>query len=322
MSAETVRQRVLVRHDLKGTAVFIVKAAAIAAVLVSMSSGPASAHAVGVDFDAVTVFAMGPTHNYVAEYDGTPGQWTIIGGPASDLYAGSAGVFAVSPTTGDIAQYDGTPGEWTVIGGPGTEFTEAGDHLYGLGPNDAYVAEYDGTPGQWTVIGGPADEISGGADGLFAVSYNATEDVLKYNGTPGDWTDIGFGPALEIAVGRNAVYALTRNGVNVDMWTSATGWVRIGPSTPVQNVDDLVAGGGGVAMNDVNTQQMLEYNGTPDSWSVINTGLTLSPQAVSSDYIYALNSADGTTAVEVYSGSGTQWTVIGGAASAPLAAGD
>ena len=146
--------------------------------------------------------------------------------------------------------------------------------------------------------------------------------MLFRSGTPGDWTDIGFGPVLYVAVGTNAVYAVSLSGVNVDQWTSASGWVRIGPPIPGQNAGGLVAGGGGVVMENEVTQEVLEYNGTPGSWSVIGTSPTLSAQAVSSDYIYGLDSADDTTAVEVYSGSGTQWTVIGGPASATLAAGD
>ena len=268
---------------------------------------------------------MGPTHNYVAEYEGTPGQWTIIGGPATAVYAGSAGVFAVSPGSGDIYQYDGTPDEWTEIGGPGVTFTEAGDHLYGEGPHDSYVAEYDGTPNEWTVIRDqPTQQLQGGADGLFAVTVDTAENVLKYNGTPGDWTNIGFGSARDIAVGTNSVYADTLNGVDVAQWTPGSGWVQIGPPIPGQSVQSLVGGGGGVVANILASAGSWEYNGTPGSWTKISVNPSLDVQAVSTDYIYGLDVAETgpPTDVEVYSGTGTQWMVIGGSASATLAAGD
>jgi hypothetical protein len=303
--------------------VFIVKAAAIAAALVCVAGGTAWAHSGPVGFQAVTVFAIGPNDSYVAEYDGTPGQWTVIGGPATRVYAGSAGVFAVSPGSGDIYQYDGTPGEWTVIGGPGSEFAEAGSHLYGLGPNGAYVAEYDGTPGEWTTIRSQgAYDIYGGADGLFATSHDSAQDALEYDGTPGDWTDLGFGPVLGMAVGTNSVYAESLNGQNVDQWVPGSGWVRIGPPVLGQSGDGILAGGGGLVMEIPSAGEVVEYNGTPGSWSVISTDPFLGAEAISTDYIYGIDFAGSTTAVDLYSGSGTQWTVIGGPASAPLAAGD
>ena len=302
---------------------FIVKAAAIAAALVCVAGGTASAHAgAPTIFQAVTVFAIGPEDSYVAEYSGTPGQWTIIGGPATSVYAGSAGVFAVSPGSGDIYQYDGTPGQWTAIGGPGS-FTEAGSHLYGLGPNGAYVAEYDGTPNEWTIVRSQgAWAIYGGADGLFAVSRDNAQDVLQYNGTPGDWTNLEFGPVLRIAVGTNSVYADSLNGQDVEQWIPGSGWIKIGPPTPGQSGDGLVAGGGGLVMAIPSAGEVVKYNGTPGSWSVISTDPTLGALTVSTDYIYGIDFAGTTTAVDVYSGSGTQWTVIGGPASAPLGAGD
>lgn len=303
---------------------FIIKAGAIAAALVCVFSGTAAARSGPPPFQAVTVYALGPNDSYVAEYEGTPGQWTIIGGPATYLYAGSAGVFAVSPGSNDIYQYDGTPGEWTEIGGPGSEFAEAGDHLYGLGPGAAYVAEYDGTPGQWSIVDNQkAAIIYGGADGLFAVSLDSNEDVLKYDGTPDEWTNIGFDQVQDIAVGTNCVYAERQDGEDIEQWTSGTGWVGIG-SPAHGTVRDLLAGGGGFVVNVPSTATEWEYNGTPGSWSEISTDQQLDVEAVSTDYIYGIK-YDQTSApadVEVYSGTGTQWTIIGGPATPPLAAGD
>jgi hypothetical protein len=129
--------------------------------------------------------------------------WTVIGGPASDLYAGSAGVFAIDPASGDIETYDGTPGNWTVIGGPGEMFAEGGSHLYGLGPNGAYVAE-------WTKISdypaqpqGTPDPVAVSRTGIYGVSYTdgvGVTSVDLYSGSGTAWTVIG-GPAGLVAAG-------------------------------------------------------------------------------------------------------------------------
>ena len=116
-------------------------AAVVAAFLAAVTSPvltAASASAKDIPWTDQTVFALGPTDNYVAEWMGLSEGWTIIGGPASEIYAGSAGVFATNPSTGDIFEYNGTPGNWTEIGGPGAQFAEGGGHLYGLAPDSSY----------------------------------------------------------------------------------------------------------------------------------------------------------------------------------------
>lgn len=136
------------------------RSAAVAAAFVAAVASPAftaaSASAlVAIPWTEQTVFALGPTDNYVAEWMGLSQGWTIIGGTASEIYAGSAGVFATNPSTGDIYEYNGTPGSWTEIGGPGAQFAEGGGHLYGLGPDYSYVAEWNGPAQGWAIIGGP-----------------------------------------------------------------------------------------------------------------------------------------------------------------------
>jgi hypothetical protein len=256
-----------------------------------------------------TVFALAPDRGYVAEWNGPGAGWTIIGGPASEVYAGSAGVFATNPSTGDISEYNGTPGSWTEIGGPGAEFVEGGGHLYGLGPNNAYVAEWNGTAGGgWTIIGGPAYQIAAGPAGLVEINPDITE-TLVYDGTPGDWTQIG-GASLGI-YSANAIYSVEPAGLQ--QWTGGTSWQQILDSASSAFYVQ-VAGPAGLFIEADNTDY--KYNGTPFSWTQIGA-FPLLVGAASQTSVYGFTAGDTDTAaadVEVYSGIGTTWTVIGGPA--------
>ncbi|WP_034263571.1 hypothetical protein [Actinospica robiniae] len=144
--------------------------AAFAAAVVSPVLTAASASAIYIPWTEQTVFAIGPTGDHVAEWMGLSQGWTIIGGPASEVYAGSAGVFDTNPTTGDIYEYNGTPGSWTQISqidydGDGLyAMAESTTGLYGVtldesdsGSASTDVELYSGNGSVWTVIGGPAN---------------------------------------------------------------------------------------------------------------------------------------------------------------------
>ncbi|HET9168383.1 MAG TPA: hypothetical protein VFN97_03070 [Actinospica sp.] len=317
-------------------------AAVAAAFAVAVASPLLTASAAGaqdIPWTQQTVFAIGPTQNYVAEWMGYSQGWTVIGGPASEVYAGSAGVFATNPTSGNIFKYNGTPGSWTQIGGPGAEFAEGGGHLYGLGPNDGYVAEWMGLSQGWTVIGGAASNIYAGPDGLVATAPG-TGDLMHYNGSPYNWSDIGgpqaFASVTDVAVGSGAVYRVdpaTSAGVTVvDMWTGGTTWTPILTVGSNEHPSSLIAGYDGVYLNDVGSTSdyYLKYNGTPNSWTRISSisyyGDGLYPMAESTTSLYGVtfSASTGATAssdVEIYSGTGSNWTVIGGPADPELAAG-
>ncbi|HTJ67611.1 MAG TPA: hypothetical protein VL551_08800 [Actinospica sp.] len=299
-------------------AVTLMTAAAFAA---GTATSQAASVRIYVPWSDQTVFALSPTDSYVAEWMGLSSGWTVIGGAASHVYAGTAGVFATNPTSGDIFEYNGTPGSWTQIGGPGAQFAEGGGHLYGIGPNDAYVAEWNGTPGSWTVIGGPAQEIYAGTDGLIAtgVSSNSTGHTYLYNGTPGSWTDIGA-HGWDFAVGKNAIYRADDTLSTISVWSGGTTW------TPILNTGgeilNLVGGDQGLYVYNYSLagNQVFEYSGTPNSWSLIANNTDL-PEAVSETSLYGIvEGATGPASVDLYSGSGTTWTVIGGPADPNLAA--
>lgn len=270
-----------------------------------------------------TVFALSPTDSYVAEWMGLSTGWIEISGPAGHIYAGSAGVFETD-ASGNIWEYDGTPFSWTQIGGPGEEFAEGGGHLYGLGPNGAYVAEWTDTPGDWTVIGGPAANIYAGTYGLIATapSSNSSGDVWRYDSTTGGWTDIG-GHGWDFAVGNGVIYRADDDLTSVSEWTGGTTWTPI--LTTGTDILNLVGGDQGVYVYNYSIagNQVFEYNGTPNNWSLISSGTGPLPEVESKTSLYGVvDGPTGAASVDQYSGGGTDWTVIGGPADFNLAAGD
>lgn len=312
------------RHTRK-TALTTLLATAVAFTAATGTSHAATAAGrVYIPWTEQTVFALSPTDSYVAEWMGLSSGWTVIGGPASHVYAGSAGVFATDPTSGDIWEYNGTPNSWTEIGGPGKEFAEGGGHLYGLGPNGAYVAEWNGTPGSWTVIGGTAQDIYAGTDGVVATAQtnNSSGDVWHYNGTPGNWTDIGV-HGWDFAVGNGVVYRADDDFTSISEWTGGTTWTPI--LTTGTDIINLVGGDQGVYFynSSVAGNQIYKYNGTPNNWSLIASGTGPFPEAESATSLYGvIEGPTGPTSVDQYTGNGTTWTVIGGPADPNLAAGD
>jgi len=282
-----------------------------------------------------TVFALGPSDNYVAEWMGLSQGWTVIGGPASGLYAGSAGVFAIDPSSGDIEMYDGTPGNWTVIGGPGQMFAEGGGHLYGLGPNGAYVAEWMGLSQGWSVIGGPADSIAAGTAGLVEThTYSVTtgtftvynQTISRYSGTPGSWTYIGSSGngTGQIAVGYT-IYKIDIGGESLSEWAGGTTWGTI--LDDAGHLNSMVGGDAGVTVCE-DAGGIFLYQGSLDHWLKISDFPsppigTQNPVAVSRTGIYGVGYTYGVgvTSVDLYSGSGSTWTTIGGPADI-VAAGD
>jgi hypothetical protein len=273
-------------------------AAAVALVLAGAAPGSARA---AVNPNDINVFAISPNSTYIAEWSKATGQWTVISNTivGTGLVVGDAGVFTYTPSA--IYEYNGTPNQWTQVGGAGDSYVEAGNNLYGLGPDGDYVAQwngpgkgwtiiggpaltieaggaglvetnqnssgaylYDGTPNQWTYIdngksdyvvgltgifkvgpdltpyqwvgpgdswqeiGGQVDELFAGADGLFADQTALNDDIEQYSGTPNQWTTLG-GPGLDFVTSSNTLYGLGPDGSYVAVWSgTAGGWTQIG----------------------------------------------------------------------------------------------
>lgn len=147
----------------------------------------------------------------------------------------------------------------------------------------------------------------------------------------------GFASLNDVAVGSGGVYrinpASAAGTTAVDEWTGGTAWTPILTVGSSHHLGSLIAGYDGVHLDDVTTtttDAYLKYSGTPNNWSQISEidyyGDGLYPMAESSTSLYGatLDNQDGDEAsadVEIYSGSGSSWTVIGGPANPNLAAG-
>jgi hypothetical protein len=299
---------------------FRTKAVILAAAL-AVAAAPGTANAgtirpLNLPSWQTTVYALGPNDAYVAQWTGSGSNWTIIGGPASHLYVGSAGVFATDPTTGDIAQYNVSTGGWTFIGGPGATFVQSGGHLYGLAPDFSYVAEWNGTPGSWTVVNGTTDALFGGGEQPVALGPDG-DAAYVYNGAPGSWTLIADGGELteypKFAVGDGGIYAIDEYD-HVEQWTgSGANWTVIG-----SGYNTLYVGGENSDVYGINDQTgaISEYSGTPNDWSVV--GGYGSQFAVSRTTLYGL--APDSSYVAAFT-PGVGWTEIGGPAAAIAADG-
>jgi hypothetical protein len=53
----------------------------------------------------------------VHKYDGTPMQWTRIGGPYGAIFGGATTLYGASGTTGEFFSYD-APYKWSGLGVP------------------------------------------------------------------------------------------------------------------------------------------------------------------------------------------------------------
>ncbi|MFJ6015172.1 tectonin domain-containing protein, partial [Streptomyces sp. NPDC092952] len=163
----------------------------------------------------------------VYEWNGQGTDWTKVGGPAQDLYAGGAGLFATAPDTGKVFKYDGTPEAWSQVGEPGADFAVTNDRLYGLAADHSAVYEWNGQGTDWTKVGGPAQDLYAGGAGLFATDPS-TGTLSRYDGQPDSWTKAGE-PGAGFTVSGTHLYGLAPNGTAVLQWTgTGTGWAPLG----------------------------------------------------------------------------------------------
>ena len=176
------------------------------------------------------LYGLGADGNAVFRYDGTPNKWTKIGGPADAIYAGGGRLFATNPKSGEILQYNGN--SWTQIGGPGKAFAVDGKgRLYGVSPDASGIYRYDGTPLQWTKIGDKSTALYAGGCGLF--SYNDSKnEVFCYSLVPMKWTKVG-GPGRMFAVDDTGrLYGLAPDANAVfrydGNWKDPHEWTKIG----------------------------------------------------------------------------------------------
>ncbi|MFD7972865.1 DNA/RNA non-specific endonuclease [Streptomyces clavifer] len=281
----------------------------------ALADEPTAAAGTPVPLGSVTatgddqLFALAADHTAVYRYNGQGTDWTKVGGPAQDLYAGGAGLFATNPDTGKVFKYDGTPEAWSQIGETGADFAVTGDRLYALNPDRTAVYEWSGQGTDWAKVGGPAKDLDAGGAGLFATAPD--DKIFKYDGAPEAWSQIGE-PGADFAVTGDRLYGIAADRSAVYEWSGqGTEWAKVGG--PAQ---DLYAGGAGLFATDRTTGQLNKYTGQPDSWT--KTGEPGAGFTVSDTHLYGL-SPNG-TAVLRWAGTGTDWTPLGAPTTTPTPA--
>jgi hypothetical protein len=153
-----------------------------------------------------TVYGPSPDKSAAYRYEGTPGHWSKVGGPAKGLVGGGAEVYAISPQDSDIWQYSGKGDQWHKIGAAGYKFVGVGYTVYGLSPDMSAVYRYQGTPEQWARVGGPSQDLIGGGSKPCAISPQ-NGDIWQYSGQGDHWQKIG-GPGSMFVNAHDAVYGL------------------------------------------------------------------------------------------------------------------
>ena len=155
--------------------------------------------------------------------------WTKTWGPTGALYAGGNALFATKRDTGDMYRYNGSPMDWTKIGGPAREF-DANDNgeLFAIASDGKSIWQWAGTPNKWNQVGGPARHIYAGGNELFATNPDSG-NIYRYNHKANDWTKIG-GPGRVFAVDNlGNLFGISPDGVRVLVWTGkADTWEQIG----------------------------------------------------------------------------------------------
>ncbi|WP_431956697.1 tectonin domain-containing protein [Nocardia lijiangensis] len=234
---------------------------------------------------------------------GAEKAWFSTFGDNDDHVGTQAWVFShaelASPVI-DITKRWRNEGDWTISGSFKSR-KSAG--LCALTPDRTAVARYNGSGTSWSKIGGPVTRLYGGDYGLFAT--NSSGDIWRYLGTPDKWELVG-GPGATFVVTRDSVYGLTPERTAVFRYSgSGTAWTRIGgPASQLYGGDY-----GLFATNSAG--DLWRYLGTPDKWERV--GGRGASFAVTRESVYRL--APDRKTVHRYSGSGTAWTRIGGAAS-------
>ncbi|WP_143532018.1 hypothetical protein [Saccharothrix sp. ALI-22-I] len=248
-----------------------------------------------------SLYALSANKDAVWEWQGGQ-EWRKVGGPAADLYAGSAGVFATSPVNGDIFRYNGTPNDWTKVGGPGTTFAMSGRHLYGLSPNRSSVWEWQSGE-TWKQVWGPAHWIYGSTVGLFATAPG-NGDIFRFNNT--SWSKVG-GPGKTFVANNSGLYGLRPDGSSVWHWTGGESWEYIGGAAGW-----LAGGAGALLATNPNSGDIFRWSGTGTDWYKIG-GPGADFRVAANNRIFGLT--PNKSGVWMHS-SGETWVNVGGPAAA------
>jgi hypothetical protein len=211
--------------------------------------------------DSGHLYGLSPDGSGVFSYNGKPMEWTQIGGPAGNIYAGGGSLFATNPDTGDIYKYQGTPWSWIRAGGPGKMFAvDTNGKLYGVSPGGAGLYSYDDAANAWTRIADQASAVYAGGSNVYATMGSSSE-VYRYNNVPLDWTKIGGQGKMFAVDDAGNLYRLSLDGKEVTRYeiVGAPGseWTKVGDAA-----GKIFAGGSGeVFATDPKTSDLYTLGG-------------------------------------------------------------
>lgn len=192
-----------------------------------------------------------------------------------------------------------------------TSSAPAFQNMYAIAPDGSVQALQfsDETP-VWFSIGGDATDVYVTPNRVFA-SFADNRGVFEYSPVTAAWTRIG-GPGARFATVGDTLYGLTPDRSHVYRWDGTDG---VNSWTAVGNAASAIYGGGfGLVATTPSNSSLYLYSsassGAPMTWQRIGGG--------GSEYAETSNTLFGLTAdrsaVYQWSGKGTAWTRIGGAA--------
>lgn len=152
----------------------------------------------------------------IFQYNGAPGSWARIGGPAHSFVANLGGLYALSLDRGGIYEYRGTPNNWVRIHGPARAIYAGDKEFYFIDSATGDICKYNPQSSKHIKydvegpikIGGPGHSftVSGFGGTLYGLSPDM-KSIYVYRNKPGQWKRIG-GPAVRIFAGPTSVYAI------------------------------------------------------------------------------------------------------------------
>lgn len=140
------------------------------------------------------LFATNPANNALYGYDAASGSWTQTGGGGSEFAEVGSVLYGLATNHSYVAQWSGSGQAWTVVGGPAANLYGSPDGIYdGASPalyattsNDSNVYQYLNTPNSWGEIGPGATTFASTRSGLYALSSGT---VSLYHPATNTWAN-------------------------------------------------------------------------------------------------------------------------------------
>jgi len=182
----------------------------------------------------------------------------------------------------------------------------SGTALYARYSNNV-VKRWSGSGTQWTQIGNTWKQLVTGGFGTFGI-HATTNDIHRYDSASNTWPRMG-GPRTAFAVNATALYA--RDSEGIYKWTGGA-WDKIGNAAA-----NIYAGGNDVYARFSSDGDIFRYVASemPPWVKIGGPGTTW---AANTNGIYGLNG----WGVFQWTGSGTEWVQVGGAADKLYAGGN